>query len=31
MSKRGMQELMGSADLEENIEKFALYKVSLEE
>lgn len=29
-SKRGMQELMGSENLQENVEKYALYRISLD-
>ncbi len=29
LSKRSMQELMGEAKLDENVEKYAVYRISL--
>jgi hypothetical protein len=31
VSKRGMQELMGTVGLEENIEKYAVYRIELQQ
>jgi hypothetical protein len=31
VSKRGMQELMGSERLEDNIEKYAVYRIDLQQ